>query len=181
MKVIENIHKMIFIKVGEIILVLFFMLLANSLYNSEYNKNNLNLIANSQYVSPVQIFIKNKINYSMFPMSDEKALQKLKPCIVTISNETYKTEEYSLILKIEGISELESDAIRLGIDDVIYSLKDFEKKVIDGQIVYTLNKNTIVASKKDYQIRLWVNEINKNSKINDLVTEFDILHGKASV
>ena len=126
--------------------------------------------------------IQNQINYSMYPMSDEKAMQKLVPCTLSVKNETYKEEWYTLVLKINKSSIMDISDFHISINDYIYSLDDLNKKAENNEIIYILAKDKIIANNKDYNVRIWINESAKNKlKSNDLIFTFNLLNENVKI
>ncbi len=182
MKVIKNINKIIFIKGIEIIFTLIFIVYVTNLYKSEQVQEVFKSIAAFNNVNYTNLTVKNQINYSMYPMTDEKAMKKLVPCTLTVSNETYKKENYTLVLKINKSSTMDLSYLHISIDDSIYSLNSLEKEETENEIIFVLNRDTISGESRDYNIRLWLYITAENNlQDTNLVMHFDLINDTLSL
>lgn len=182
MKMVKDINKIIRRKVIEILFVLAFICGSAYLWQSEKTHELLNSIATFSNTSNLGLSIKNQINYSMYPMTDEKALEKLVPCTVIVSNGTYKTENYTLVLKLDKASTLDYKYLHISIDDTIYALSALKKEVTDNEIIFILDENSITAENKEYNVRLWLNTLAGNDmQAKKLIIHFDLINETTNV
>ena len=177
MKLVKDINKMILVKVIEIAFIIVFMIVATNLYSSERAQEVFRSIAAYSDVYNTHLAIKNQINYSMFPMTDERAMEKLIPCTLTVSNETYKTENYTLVLKINKSSTLNYSYLHISINNDIYALEALEKQVTDDEIIFILDEGSLTGESKEYNVRLWLNTLAENDmQGKNLIMQFDLLN-----
>ncbi len=182
MKIVKDINKMVLRKVIEIIFVIVFIVGTSQIWRSEKTQEMLDSIALFSNTSNLSLQVKNQINYSMYPMTDEKAMEKLVPCILTVKNETYSQEEYTLVLKINKSSTLDYNYLHISINDTIYALNALTKEVTDNEIIFILDKDSLMADQKEYNIRLWLNTLAGNDlQAKTLSLQFDILNGATNV
>ena len=175
MKVLKDINKIILIKVIEIMFTILFIIVSANLYKSEKAQEVMQSLALYKDFTPINLSIRNQINYSMYPMDDEKAMQKLIPCTLTVNNETYKEEFYTLVLKMDIRFINDISYLHISINNSIYSLDTLEKEVLEDKIIFVLDRNTIVSGKKDYNIRIWYNELNENYVPQKLLFNFELI------
>ena len=182
MKIVKDINKMIVRKVIEIVFVAAFILGTAQIWRSEKTQEMLNSIALLSNTSHLSLQVKNQINYSMYPMTDERAMEKLVPCTLTVRNETYENEDYTLVLKIDKSSTLDYNYLHISIDNTIYALNALEKEVTNDGVVFILDRNSLVAGQKEYNVRLWLNTLAGNDlQAKNLNLQFDILDETTNV
>ena len=182
MKIVKDINKMIVRKVIEIVFVFAFILGSAQVWRSEKTQEMLNSIAVFSNASKLSLQVKNQINYSMYPMTDERAMEKLVPCTLTVKNETYSEENYTLVLKIDKSSTLDYNYLHISIDDTIYALNALEKEITNKEIVFILDRNSLLANQKEYEIRLWLNTLAGNDlQAKNLSMQFDIIDETTNV
>lgn len=177
MKIVKDINKLIVKKVIEIFFMIGFVFLSTFLWNSKNTKDFLAVAAGSfNNLSYTNISIDNPINYSMYPMTDKNALEKLSPCYIRVSNDTYKMESYALVLKINKASTLDYQYLNIGIDNKIYSLNDLKRKDNIEEYLFILDEASIKGSVKTYEIKLWLNTTAGNDmQAKDLIMTFDLI------
>lgn len=182
MKIVKDINKMIVRKVMEIVFVVAFIFGSAQIWNNEKTQEVLNSIATFSNANHLDLQVKNQINYSMYPMTDEKAMERLVPCTLIVSNGTYTTEAYSLVLKINKSSTLDYNYLHISVDDSIYALNALEKEVTENEIIFVLDRNTLMAEQKEYQVRLWLNELAGNDlQAKNLSLKFDLINETTQV
>lgn len=182
MKIVKDINKLIITKVVEIFLVVGFVFLASYLWRSKNAQEFFSSIASFSNLYYTNFMIENPIDYSMFPMRDEDAMQNLKPCTVKVMNETYTSENYALILKIDKTSTMDYHYIHIGINDKVYALNDLGQVEETENYVFTLAKDTIVGNTKNYEIRVWLNTLAGNEmQGKNLIMHFDLINETTQV
>lgn len=182
MKIVKDINKLIITKVVEIFLVVGFVFLASYLWRSKNAQDFFSSIASFSNLYYTNFTIENPIDYSMFPMRDEDAMQNLKPCTIKVMNETYTSENYALILKIDKTSTMDYHYLHIGINDEVYSLNDLEQTEELENYVFTLAKDKIVGNTKNYEIRVWLNTLAGNEmQGKNLIMHFDLINETTQV
>lgn len=182
MKIVKDINKLIIKKVVEIVFVVGFVFLASYLWRSKNAQEFFSSIASFSNLYYTNFTVDNPIDYSMFPMRDEDAMQNLKPCIVKVMNETYTSENYALILKIDKASTMDYHYLHIGINDNVYSLSNLEQTEEIENYVFTLAKDTIVGNTKNYEIRVWLNTLAGNElQGKNLIMHFDLINETTQV
>lgn len=182
MKIVKDINKLIITKVVEIVFVVGFVFLASYLWRSKNAQEFFSSIASFSNLYYTNFTIENPIDYSMFPMLDEDAMQNLKPCTIKVMNETYTSENYILVLKIDKSSTMDYHYLHIGVNEKIYSLSNLEQTEELGNYVFTLAKDTIVGSTKNYEIRVWLNTLAGNEmQGKNLIMHFDLINETTQV
>lgn len=177
MKVINDINKLIVKKVIEIIFVSCFVFLAGFLWKSNNAQEFLTSIASFNNLYYTNFTMESPIDYSMFPMADEDALKKLKPCTIKVINETYTNENYRLVLKIDKSSTMDYHYLHVAVNDQIYSLANLEQIEEAEDYVFILAKDSIVGTTKMYEIRVWLNTLAGNDlQGKNLIINFDLIN-----
>lgn len=182
MKIVKDINKLIIKNVIEIVLVLGFVFLASHLWSSKNAQDFLASIASFRDLNYTDFVVENPIDYSMFPMRDEDAMKKLKPCIIKVINGTYTSENYILILRINKKSTMDYHFLHIGVNDEVYSLNDLEQIEETEELLFVLAKDSIVGNTRNYEIRLWLNTLAGNEmQGKDLIMRFDLINGITQV
>lgn len=179
MKIIKDINKLIIKKIIEIAFMTCFLFVSVFLW-----KNNITQVAITafQNLSYTNLNIENPIDYSMFPMTDEDALKNLNPCYITVSNETYTMEDYSLVFIVNKSSTLDYHFLHISVNDKVYSLDDLETIENEEEISFILVTDSIVGNLETYAIRLWLNTMAGNEMQNqELIMHFDLLKGNIKI
>lgn len=167
---------MILIKGIEIMLTIGFMFLATNLYNNGKTQEVLHSIMAFQNVRHTTLNVQNQIDYMMFPMTNEKAMEKLVPCTLLVHNDTYQKENYTLVLKVNKTSMTDLSSLNISVDNSIYSLNDLENETINGETIFILDRNTIAGESKEYDVRVWLNTSASNIQTNNLTLHFELLN-----
>ncbi len=175
-KAVKDINKMILIKGIEIMLTIGFMFLATNLYNNGKTQEVLHSIMAFQNVRHTTLNVQNQIDYMMFPMTNEKAMEKLVPCTLLVHNDTYQKENYTLVLKVNKTSMTDLSSLNISVDNSIYSLNDLENETINGETIFILDRNTIAGESKEYDVRVWLNTSASNIQTNNLTLHFELLN-----
>ncbi len=174
---VKDINKLITKKIFEIIFVIGFVFFASYLWNTKNTQEFLTSIAAFSNLHYTNFMVENPIDYSMFPMDDEYAMKNLKPCTIKVINETYTNEEYVLVLKISKESTMDYHFLNIGVNDAIYSLNNLEKYEDESAYVFTIAKDSIVGNTKNYEVRIWLNEMAGNElQGKNLILNFDLLN-----
>lgn len=182
MKIVKDINKLIITKVVEIVFVVGFVFLASYLWRSKNAQDFFSSIVSFSNLYYTNFTIENPIDYSMFPMLDEDAMQNLKPCTIKVMNETYTSENYVLVLKINKESTMDYHFLHISINDEIYSLNNLKQAEEEEEIVFVLAKDNVVGSTKIYEIRLWLNSLTGNEmQGKNLIMHFDLINETAQV
>lgn len=177
MIVVKDINKLILKKVLEIVFVFCFLLISTFLWRSKNAQLFSSAISTFSNLNYTNIKVDSPIEYTMFPMDDQDAMQNLKPCIVSVRNETYTLENYTLILKIDKNSTMDYQFLNIGIDNTIYTLKDLFRQEEDNYYIFVLDTDQISGNIKKYEIRVWLNNLaDNNMQSKDLIMNFDLKH-----
>lgn len=179
MEIIKNINKLIIKKIIEIVFVACFLFVSIFLWKNNITQATIAAFQNSSYVN---FNIENPIDYSMFPMTDKDALKNLNPCYITVSNETYTMEDYSLVFVVNKSSTLDYHFLHISVNDNVYSLNDLETLENEEEISFILVTDSIVGNLETYAIRLWLNTMAGNEMQNkELIMHFDLLKGNIKI
>lgn len=182
MKIVRDINKLIITKVVEIIFVLGFVFFASFLWQSKNAQEFLSSIASFSNLYYTNFMVENPIDYSMFPMRDEDAMKNLKPCTIKVINETYTSENYVLVLKVDKSSTMDYHFLHIGINDSVYSLNDLEQIEESNEFTFVLTKDNIMGDTKNYEIRLWLNTLAGNEmQGKNLIMRFDLINETTQV
>lgn len=182
MKIVRDINKLIITKVVEILFVLGFVFFASFLWQSKNAQGFLSSIVSFSNLYYTNFTVENPIDYSMFPMRDEDAINNLKPCTIKVINETYTSENYVLVLKIKKESTMDYHFLHVSINDSVYSLNDLEQLEESDAFVFVLTKDNIVGDTKNYEIRLWLNTLAGNEmQGKNLILNFDLINETTQV
>lgn len=123
--------------------------------------------ANYKYVN--YELLEDNVTYALAPMSDEDAYYTADIANVIVYNNSNTEEDYTVYLIFEDT--IETDYLKISINENITYLKDFDYEVKDGKRYYTIVKDNIVASKENYQIYMW-NDINSTYADGYITPEF---------
>ena len=182
MKIVEDINRLILKKVVEIVFMVSFVFFATYLWRGKHSQNMLAAMNSFHNLSYTDLIVTDPIDYSMYPMTDEYAMQYLKPCLIQVINETYTHENYTLVLKINKKSSLDYHFLNLGLNEKVYSLKDLESKDTNDEIVFILARDSIVGEVKTYNIRLWLDSQTGNEmQAKNLIMNFDLINETTQV
>lgn len=177
MKLMKDINQLIAKKVIEIVLVFFFVVLATFLIYNDNTKELFGTISSFSNLNYTDFTIENPISYNMFPMSDEDAMNNLKPCLIHVMNNTYTLESYVLLLKINKNSTLDYHYLHIGIDNSIFKLDELKLEETAEDYLFILDEKSLVGELKNYEIRLWLNTLAGNDmQSKDLILSFDLVH-----
>lgn len=178
MKIIKDINKLIIIKYLEIVFVLVFLFFSIFLWKARYSKEFFSSEFAFSNLNYTHLSIENPINYAMYPMHNEKALQNLKPCFITVINDTYTEESYLLTLKIDKSSTLDYQYLNLSIADNIYPLNTLERIEEKNNWYFILDQYVLKSEQKTYEIRLWIDARGGNElQSKDLIMGFELMNG----
>lgn len=174
MEIIRDINKLIIKKEIEIAFVICFLIVSIFLWK---NNNTQSVIAAFQDLSYTNLNIENSIDYSMFPMTDEDAMKNLNPCYITVSNDTYSLEDYTLVFVVNKSSTLDYHFLNISVNNEIYSLNDLETIESEEEVSFILARDSIVGDMETYVVRLWLNTMAGNDMQNkELIMYFDLLN-----
>lgn len=176
MKEIKSINKLIISKIIEIMFSIAFIVVSIPLITNLNNSNALKEAAAYDKISYNSLKIDNPINYDMYPMTNEDAINNLIPCKLTISNESNTSEKYTLILKISKKSTMDYKYLNISVDNEIYSLEELKYDEDDYNIIFKLEEGILVANNKTYLTKIWLNEnANNDQQATTLSYSFDLL------
>lgn len=177
MKTIKDINKLIVKKIIEIMFVVCFVFFATYLWRSKQAQSFFASISTFRDLSYTNMNIENPIGYSMFPMSDDFAMQNLKPCTISVFNGTYTPEYYILVLKIDKNSTLDFTYLNIGVNQEVFSLNELNRKDDNDYYIFVLDQDTIVGETKEYKVRVWLNTLAENDmQAKELIMEFDLMN-----
>ncbi len=175
-KTVKKINKLIVKKISEIVFVLIFIFLSNSLWNSKNTRNFLMAINTYKDLNYTDFKIENPIQYTMFPMSDDVAMNTLKPCVIKVINDTYTSESYRLVLKINKASTMDYHDLNIALDQSIFSLKNLPMLEEQEEYVFLLDQRKIQGEIREYEIRIWLNSLATNNlQSKNLLMHFDLI------
>ncbi len=178
MKIVKDINKLIRRQILEIIFMIGFVMVSTSLWKSSNAEHLLSMVSSTTTLSYTSLQIENPIEYEMFPMHNQYALQNLQPCVVIVSNDTYTEEDYMLVLKIDKSSTLDYQLLNLAIDGEIFSLKDMSLLEEYENYYFVLDENTLKGNRKTYNIQLWMDESAGNEmQAKSLLMNFELMNG----
>lgn len=177
MKIVKDINKLIMREVLEIVFLLVFVFFVTSLWSSS-DKNYLSTVVSSmQNLSYTNLKIENPIQYEMFPMQNQVALQNLKPCILTVLNDTYTEESYMLVLKVSKSSTMDYRVLNVSVDGVVYplTLLPFVEEL--DNFYFVLDENTLKGAQKQYKVQLWMDASTGNEmQAKSLIMNFELMN-----
>lgn len=158
LKVKNEINKLIFSKIIDILFVCFFLLIILPMQEElqfaeskafEPSKTDLNYT----YLSVEKQSLNN-----MYPMSNQLAMATLDPIEVRVINDSLTLENYTLTLVYSKNSTLNANLFNIAINDNILSLKNVKQKEDEENIYFILDKNNITGECKEYKIKIWLDE-----------------------
>lgn len=165
MNATKNLNMLIAAKIAEIIFVCTFILLSIPLCQNmgkavakiEFSDKNLNFTS---------LAIENNLDYSMYPMSQKDALNKLAPTKLIVENNSLTTENYDLILKISKNSTLDYNCLNIAIDDKIVPLNTLKYMEDSINNYFIIASESLKGNNKEYSIKLWIDEKTGNEMQN---------------
>lgn len=176
MNIVNDINKVIIKKVIEILLVVCFLFLSFHLWRNKNISSLASLMAANQ-TGYTSLDIENPIDYVMYPMKDEDALNNLAPCFLKVINGTYSTESYQLILVVSKESTLDYHYLNISLGDKVYPLMDLPIREDEGSYVFLLDEGTICGETKEYEARIWLDKRTGNDmQSKQLVMSFDLIN-----
>lgn len=177
MTTVKHINKLIFYKVFEIFFVMAFVFLAVYFWQSSNSQSMLTFASSQASSNFTTLSVENPIHYSMFPMQDDYAVQKLSPCTLKVVNDSLTTESYALYLKMNKESTIDYHYLHIAIDDTVYPLEQLIAKAEENHYYFLLDRNTMVGDSKNYEIKLWLNEKTGNEmQGKKLILSYEIAH-----
>ena len=154
MKIVRDINKLIVKKVLEIVFLVFFVFFATFLWRTSGKEYLLASVSGK-----------------------EEALSRLKPCILTVSNNTYTEESYMLVLRIAKSSSLDYKFLNLSINGVVSSLTDLPRLEETEDYYFVLDQNSMKGSEKKYHVLLWMDASTGNEmQSKSLFMGFEIMN-----
>lgn len=176
MDIIKDINKLIIKKIVGIVFIIGFLVFATFDLHNKNAQDFLAAIIAAENMNYVNFYVKNPIQYELYPISDNDALNNLEPCIIVVNNETYSNELFKLVLKINKNSTIDYRYLHININDNVYALSELERLDNDLEYVFVIQKDYLVASSREYEFRIWLNTLANNEMQNkELNMEFDII------
>lgn len=177
MKIVRDINKLIVKKVLEIVFLFFFVFFATFLWRTSGKEYLLASVSGKERLNYTDLQIENPIQYEMYPMRNQEALSRLKPCILTVSNNTYTEESYMLVLRIAKSSSLDYKVLNLSINGVVSSLTDLPRLEETEDYYFVLDQNSMKGSEKKYHVLLWMDASTGNEmQSKSLFMGFEIMN-----
>lgn len=177
MELIKDINKLIIKKVIMIIFVILFISFTTVVWHNKNAKDLLAALKAVDNLNYTSFYIKNPIQYNMYPMEDNYALDNLEPCTLIVDNETYSKEVYKLVLKIDKESTIDYRYLHISVFNNIYALSELERLDNKNEYVFVFMRDSVVADTKYYDVRLWLNTLAGNDLQNkELKMKFDFIN-----
>lgn len=156
MKIKKNINKLIIKKIAEITFVVAFMLFTIPFCHKLRDK--VSIAKSYDNITYTSLTVSDDINYDMFPMHNDYALENIKPTILCISNDTYTKENYIVNLIINKNSTLDYNLINIAINNEVYSLNKMNKIENNDSYIFPIINSNIVSTVQKYEFKLWIND-----------------------
>lgn len=152
----ENIKKVIHLKIMEIFIVVGFMILSSFLWSSLHFGEVFTLLEEPTPTSYAYVEVLKNNAYVLYPMNDEIALQSLMPNSVSMVNDTYLDTTYAFGLRSHKSSTLDYQNLKISIQGKAYYLKNFFFSEDEEYNYFLFEKGSIQASTILYDVKLWV-------------------------
>lgn len=156
MKIKKNINKLIIKKIAEITFVVAFMLFTIPFCHKLRDK--VSIAKSYDNIIYTSLTVNDDIKYDMYPMHNDYALENVKPATLTVTNDTYTKENYTINLMINKNSTLDYNLINIAINNEIYSLSKMNKIEDNDSYIFPIINSDIVSTVQKYEFKLWIND-----------------------
>lgn len=182
MEIIKKINKLITKKILEILIVTAFVFLSLPLWDHFEKQNAFALASAYSTTNYLSLDIENPINYSMYPMTDDFAMQKLGPCHLKVINDTLTNENYVLYLTIAKNSTIDYHYLKISINNQIHFLENLITKTDTNNYYFALDQDSLLGDAKNYEIKLWLDEKTGDEMQNkELIMSFETKNSVAKM
>ena len=170
MKVEKQINYLIAAKIFEIAFVVIFIFLSFFLMQNIRN-NGISLEKSSGLeLNFTGLKVENPIDYPMYPMSNLEAMTKLKDTNIIVENNGLVEENFNMLLQIRKTSSLDYHALNIAVDDRIFSLSTIFLGEDEKNYNFLIVTDKIKREKKEYKIKIWLDETVGNEMQNKQLT-----------
>lgn len=175
----KELNKLIRKKIFEIIFIVIFLIGSEPIWEKVHKETELSstiALNGSSYLE-----IDNPINYLMRPMSDEKAINYLKPCHITIKNALKDDADYTLTLKVSKDSTMDLNNIHILINDKVYNLTSLNKENETDNVYYILAQDNLKEN-NEYDVIFWLKENAYGTSSNQkLIFNFELIKSNIEI
>ena len=178
--VYRRINKVIWTKILEIILLCVLIVISLPIYLSWQQKSDTKVLANVNNMDLLytSIGIDSPLEIKSYPITNEEALTKIKSSKITVTNESWTAENYTLVLTISKDSTLDFNCLNIAINDEIQALNTLELKEDASNYHFIIDCNNLKADDKEYNVKLWIDEkTNNNMQNKKLIFSFEVKNG----
>lgn len=174
MNATKNLNILIASKIVEIIFVCAFILISIPLCQ-RIGKSAAQIDFSDKNLNFTSLAIENNFGYSMYPMSQTDALNKLVPTKLIVANNSLTTESYDLILKVSKNSTLDYNCLNIAIDDKIVPLNSLKYMEDSINNYFIIASESLKGDNKEYRVKIWIDEKTGNEMQNkELNLSFEI-------
>jgi len=170
----ENIKKIIHIKVGEILIVILFVLFSSFVWSSFTSSEVFQLLQEPIPTSLAYVEVLEDSN-TLYQVNDEIAMNTLTPRTVKMVNDTYLDTKYALGIKVFKTSTLDYQMLKVAIHGNISFLKDYFLKEDEDHYYFLLEKGNVQATSILYDVKLWL-DANSTSEILGKKFEYEFVN-----
>lgn len=176
MKLKKNINMLIVSKIIEIMFVCAFIFVSIPLWQRMNNVSNLSTALSNNGLIYTGLSVENKLNYSMYPMTTEDALNNLKASKIIVRNDSLTFEEYSVLLTISKESTLDYNCLNIAIDDLVMPLNSMDILEDEENYNFIIDTNNLKGEQKEYLVKIWMDENTGNEmQGKSLILSFELV------
>lgn len=170
----KNVDYLIHRKIREILFCLLFLLVTSFVWYSHANSETTKLM--KQVVIPnsyAYVDVLKQNTYTMFPMDDDVALNRLIPTRVNMVNDSLSKTKYSFGLKVSKDSTLDYTCLKISLNSQISYLKDFYLTEDDDFYYFLLESGSLKGETREYQFKMWLDaEVQNEAQNQTFLYEF---------
>lgn len=152
----ENIDKIIKLKVLEIIIAFCFIFVFSFVWYSLNQSDTFKLLEADMPTNFSSLSVLYDNHYSFYPMEDSLALNSIMPNSILVKNETYIDSEYAIGIKVHKNSTIYYNDVKIAISGDIHFLSDFYVYEDSNFYYFILERGNIVASYKTFEFQMWL-------------------------
>lgn len=176
MKIKKNINMLIATKVIEIIFVCAFIFISIPLWQRMSDVSNLSTAISNNGLTYTGLSVENELNYNMYPMTTEDALNNLKSSKLIVRNDSLTSEEYTVLLTISKQSTLDYNCLNIAIDDLVMPLNSMNMNEDEENYSFIIDTNNLKGEQKEYLIKIWMDENTGNEmQGKSIILSFELI------
>lgn len=169
------INKMIRNTIIEIVVVIVIVIISVPIWKSFDLREYETIASNYNEKSNIELEVSDLSDYVLYQISDELAINNIKPINIRLINSTTKVEEYHIFIAVSKDSTLDYSLLKIKYLDEIKMLHDCEMFEDNDYYYFSLSVGKIASDIIDNNLLLWIDS-KKNGDIHNKYLNFDIIN-----